>query len=155
MPKLVGYNTNLAAEFYVLSVLHRKGISASLTLGNRKAIDIVVETPDRTITIDVKGMASRTNWPLDNFDSEMRLNHYVALASFNNKIADHTKLPTVYLVPAVDIPKFFYTNPKGTRRTIQFSKMRDNGSQYLEAWGSLELPAKSIVKVRRRARLNP
>jgi hypothetical protein len=65
MPKQDGYNTNLAAEFHVLSVLHRLGFHASLTLGNRKAIDIVVETETRTLTIDVKGMASRTNWPLE------------------------------------------------------------------------------------------
>ena len=36
------YNTNLAAEFYVLSVLHRLGAEANLTLGNKKAVDIVV-----------------------------------------------------------------------------------------------------------------
>lgn len=138
MTKDFGYNTGLAAEFYVLSVLHRKGLSASMTLGNRKAIDIVVESPDRTITIDVKGMASRTNWPLDNFSSERRENHYIALVTFNNKIRDHSVQPTVYLVPAADIPRFFYINPKGNRRTIQFSRMRDQGSQYLEAWSAFE-----------------
>jgi hypothetical protein len=143
MPKQVGYNTNLAAEFYVLSVLHRVGLSASLTLGNRKAIDIVVETDDRTITIDVKGMASRTNWPLDNFKSKDRGNHYIALVSFNNKIQDPSVLPTVYLVPAKDIPKFFYFNPKGTRQTIQFSTMRNQGSRYLEAWSSLAKPPRA------------
>ena len=137
MLKQVGYNTNLAAEFYVLSVLHRLGLSASLTLGNRKAIDIIVETEDRTVTIDVKGMASRTNWPIDNFKSKDRSNHYLALVSFNNKIHDPSVLPTVYLVPAKDIPKFFYFNPKGTRQTIQFSTMRAQGSQYHEAWLSL------------------
>jgi hypothetical protein len=29
------YNTNLAAEFYVLSMLHRFGEDAALTLGNK------------------------------------------------------------------------------------------------------------------------
>ena len=136
MPKDLGYNTGLAAEFYVLSVLHRKGFNASLTLGNRKAIDIVVESLDRTVTIDVKGMVSRTNWPLDNFTSATRVNHYIALVTFNNRIKDHTVRPTVYLVPAADIPQFFYVNPKGNRRTIQFSRMRDEGSKYLENWDS-------------------
>ncbi len=36
------YNTNLASEFYVLSMLHRLGADASLTLGNKKAVDIIV-----------------------------------------------------------------------------------------------------------------
>ena len=134
MPNQNGYNTNLAAEFYVLSVLHRLGYSASLTLGNRKAIDIVVETDDRTITIDVKGMASRTNWPLDNFKSKDRKNHYIALVSFNGKIDDVSVAPTVYVVPALDIPNFLYGNPKGTRISIPFNKIRDGGKKYLEAW---------------------
>jgi hypothetical protein len=33
------YNTNLAAEFYVLSILHRLGFDATMTLGNKKAVD--------------------------------------------------------------------------------------------------------------------
>jgi hypothetical protein len=51
------YNTNLAAEFYVLSMLHRLGADAGLTLGNKKAVDIVV-TRERGVsrTIDVKGV---------------------------------------------------------------------------------------------------
>jgi hypothetical protein len=36
------YDTNLAAEFYVLSALHRLGLSATLTLGNKKSVDIVI-----------------------------------------------------------------------------------------------------------------
>jgi hypothetical protein len=135
-----GYNTSLAAEFYVLSVLHRLGFHASLTLGNRKAIDIVVETETRTLSIDVKGMASRTNWPLDNFESENRPNHFIALVSFNNKIRDPSAVPTVFLVPARDVPTFFYTNPKGNRRTIPFRTMRDKGQKYRDAWHFLTDP---------------
>ncbi|MCX7735386.1 MAG: hypothetical protein N2319_01620 [Candidatus Kapabacteria bacterium] len=51
-----GYNTNLAAEFYVLSILYRLGINAHLTLGNKKSVDIVVENDKGLITIDVKGL---------------------------------------------------------------------------------------------------
>jgi hypothetical protein len=36
------YNTNLAAEFYVLSVLHRLGTAATVTLGSKKSVDIAV-----------------------------------------------------------------------------------------------------------------
>ncbi len=31
-----GHNTNLAAEFYILSMLYRLGINTHLTLGNKK-----------------------------------------------------------------------------------------------------------------------
>ena len=42
---MTNYNTNLASEFYVLSMLHRLGSDASLTLGNKKSVDIVKNEP--------------------------------------------------------------------------------------------------------------
>ena len=138
MGNAVAYNTNLAAEFYVLSVLHRIGLDASITLGNRKAIDIVVESRGKVLTIDVKGMAGRTNWPMDNFKSADTPNHFVAFVSFNNKIGDPSVPPTTYIVPAKEVSKYFYHNPKGTRQVVRFGLLRDNGSKYLEAWKTLK-----------------
>jgi hypothetical protein len=138
MAKTVGYNTNLAAEFYVLSVLHRLGVNASITLGNRKAIDIVVESGGKVLAIDVKGMAGRTNWPMDNFKSGSALNHYVVFVSFNNKIDDPSVLPTTFVVPAKEVSKYYYRNPKGNRRVVPYRKLRDNGEKYLEAWHMLK-----------------
>lgn len=52
------YNTNLAAEFYVLSILHRLGAEAILTLGNKKSVDVVVvRASGDVVTVDVKGLA--------------------------------------------------------------------------------------------------
>ena len=39
---MAAYNTNLAGEFFILSVLYRLGADANLTLGNKKSVDIVV-----------------------------------------------------------------------------------------------------------------
>ncbi|MDH5821547.1 hypothetical protein QFW77_00870 [Luteimonas sp. RD2P54] len=56
-----GYNTNLAAEFYVLSTFYRLGTDANLTLGNKKSVDIVViRGAGDSLTIDVKGLAGTT-----------------------------------------------------------------------------------------------
>jgi hypothetical protein len=58
-----GYNTNLASEFYVLSMLYRLGFDANLTLGNKKSVDIaVVLGPGRAITVDVKAVAGKMDW---------------------------------------------------------------------------------------------
>lgn len=60
------YNTNLASEFYVLSMLYRIGAEASLTLG-KKTVDIIVSLSDsKTLTIGVKGLAGPYDWPADN-----------------------------------------------------------------------------------------
>jgi len=57
-----GYDTNLASEFYVMFVLHRLGCNATITLGNKKAIDIVVTRgAGEAVTIDVKAVAGKTD----------------------------------------------------------------------------------------------
>ena len=58
MPDRPGYNTNLAAEFFVLSCLHRIGMEAYLTLGNKKAVDILAaRSTEEIIRIAVKAVA--------------------------------------------------------------------------------------------------
>jgi hypothetical protein len=132
-----GYNTNLAAEYYVLSVLYRKGFNAYLTLGNKKAIDIVIDHGTRTTTIDVKGMVSKTLWPMDNF-SGGRNNHWIALVTFQNRIDDHTVIPQTFILPSSKVRNFLYRNPKGTRKGIRHAAMRTRGKKYLEAWHLLK-----------------
>jgi hypothetical protein len=68
--KKTNYNTNLASEYLILSMLYRLGLDAYITLGNKKSIDIIVKNRNRTITIDVKGLAGKTGFPLDNFNHE-------------------------------------------------------------------------------------
>ena len=58
-----GYNTNRASEYYVLSVLYRLDLNAYLTLGNKKAIDTVIDFGDRLCTVDVKGLAGKHSGP--------------------------------------------------------------------------------------------
>src|SRR3990172_7500083 len=70
------YNTNLASEYYVLACLHRLGATANLTLGNKKGVDIVVvRDAGDAVTVEVKGVADKYEWPADNLVSanpEMR-----------------------------------------------------------------------------------
>lgn len=80
---MTGYNTNLAAEFYILSMLHRLGADATLTLGNKKGVDIVVvRDSGDAVTIDVKGVAKRYDWPAGNAQSPRPERHFIVLVSF-------------------------------------------------------------------------
>lgn len=133
----LGYNTNLAAEYYVLSILYRKGLNAYLTLGNKKAIDIVIDHGRRTSTIDVKGMIGKTLWPMDNY-SGSRKNHYIALVTFLNHMEDHSVLPQTYIIPSSKVKAFFYHNPKGTRQGVNLSELRKRGAKYLENWKQIK-----------------
>ena len=70
---------------------------------------------------------------MDNF-SGAKLNLFIVLVSFLNKIADSGMLPETYIIPSSVVRRFLYQNPKRTRRGIQRSMFKEKGKQYLEAW---------------------
>ena len=132
------YNTNLASEFWVLSVLHRLGAEAYLTLGNKKSVDIVVvRESGNVVTIDVKGLAGRTSWPVDNV-KKVAKDHFLVFVSFLGKIAEHTLLPEVYVVPSKRLAPLVYHSPNGKRQVLPLSRMRKAGSEFRDAWESLK-----------------
>lgn len=136
------YNTNLAAEFYVLSMLHRLGADAALTLGNKKGVDIMVaRAAGEAVTVEVKGVAKRYDWPAGNIQSPHPERHFVVLVSFEGQIADPTVAPRCWVVPLPDLEP--YLHQYGTRLDVLQSSMQENGEQFENAWTLItgELPA--------------
>jgi len=144
MPEKPEYNTNLAAEYHVMSILHRQGMPAFLSVGNKKAIDILIEDGPNSFTmVDVKGLAGKSNWPVDNvkFTSDR---HFLVLVCFNGKIANPDVVPEVYVVPATpeNRDKLVYDAPGG-RSVIPLGRMRKpkHKKAFGNAWGLLRLTA--------------
>jgi transposase-like protein len=136
--KVYPYNTNLASEYYVLSMLYRKGFDAHLTLGNKKSVDIIIEKENgELLTIDVKGLAGKTCWPMDNFKKEQK-NHFIVLVSFLNHIASHDFNPECWILPSKEARNLFYINPKGNRQVIDRHKIVREGQKYLNNWESIK-----------------
>ena len=137
---LKGYNTNLASEYYVLSMLYRQGFDAYITLGNKKGIDIILNlNNEKQITIDVKGLQGTTLFPLDNVDDEAKKpNHYVVFLSFLNKMSDPLVLPEIYVLPHNDLKELMYHNPKGNRKGINLSTLRSKAEDYRNNWEILK-----------------
>jgi hypothetical protein len=128
-----GYNTNLAAEFYVLSVLHRLGTDAVLTLGNKKSVDIaVVRAAGDSITVDVKGLAGTTAWPVDNV-KEPRAGHFLVFVCYGGKISNTEVLPEVWVIPSNSLEPYVYISLQG-RRVVQRSKLNKEAEQFKNAW---------------------
>jgi hypothetical protein len=130
------YNTNLAAEFYVLSMLHRLGADAALTLGNKKAVDIIVANENRTVsTIEVKGLVKRFDWPADNIHSFQDIQHFYVLVSFEGKITDPLSPPSAWIIPANDLTRFIrkYT----TRIVISRAAVQAEGQRFFHAWSKI------------------
>ena len=127
------YNTNLAAEFWVLSMLHRLGTNAVLTLGNRKAVDILI-TGDGTAfkTVDVKGLERQYDWPADNIRLPVLSNHFYVFLTFDGKISDPKHAPSVWIIPGNKVEQFII--PYKTRKVVSRSRVLHEGGQYKEAW---------------------
>jgi len=129
----VPYNTNLAAEFWVLSALYRFGVEAHLTLGNKKSIDILIVRNSRTIcTVDVKGLADRYDWPADNIKVLNNPNHFYIFLSFEGKISDPLASPSVWIIPSNQLEPFI--KPYKTRVVVSRALVKRDGSKFKNAW---------------------
>jgi hypothetical protein len=127
------YNTNLAAEFHVLSLLHRLGADAALSLGNKKAVDItVVRGEGEAVTIDVKGVAGQFDWPADNVKVPDHDRHFLALVCFEGRIADPEQLPSVWVVPVRELAPLLRTYK--TRVVVSRAAVRAVSEKYRQAW---------------------
>lgn len=130
--KITPYNTNLAAEFWVLSALHRLNIEALLTLGNKKAVDILVRRGSTIYTVDVKGLAKRYDWPADNITEFQNPNHVYILLTFNGNISDPLAIPSVWVIPSNKLAPFIKRYQ--TRSVISRSLVVNNGAEFHNNW---------------------
>lgn len=135
-----GYNTNLASEYYVLATLYRLGFDAYITLGNKKGIDIILNLNDeRQLTIDVKGLQGTTLFPLDNINEDAdKPHHFIVFLSFINKMDDISVVPEMFVIPHNKIKDFLYQNPKGNRKGINLSMLRNSVNEYKNNWNQLK-----------------
>ena len=126
-------NTNLAAEFHALSCLHRIGIDAFLTIGNKKACDIVAIRSDRqSVSIEVKSVAGPHDWRAGNLETTNPASHFVVLISYNNEIRVTQKPPSVWVFPYPDLMPLI-RNYSGTRN-VNRKAVLATGEKYLDAW---------------------
>jgi hypothetical protein len=133
--KRSGYGTNLASEFYVMSMLHRLGLNANLTLGNQKAVDIVVvRAPGDVITIDVKAVAGSVDWLVGSPEPQARAGHYVVLLTYDGKLADWQYRPRAWVLPHNDfLPLVKSAKAPSTMRFVSRSIVTKL-TRYAENW---------------------
>jgi hypothetical protein len=132
-----GYNTNLASEFHVLSVLHRLGEEAHLTLGNKKSVDIfLIRKTGASVMVEVKGVAGKFDWPADNIHRQEGKLHFVVLISYEGRIHDPSAEPSVWVIPG-DLIGAFIKQYDG-RRVVSRAKLLKEGVQFKDGWKSLQ-----------------
>jgi len=90
---------DLAAKFFVLSALHRLGADATLSLGERDDVDIVIIN-DRTVTTaQVKTLTGGWRWHVE--DIHARENHFVIFVAFTSEISNPHVSPEVFVLPSI------------------------------------------------------
>lgn len=137
------YDTNLAAEFYILSCFHRLGFTANLTLGNKKGVDIVVaRQAGDAATVEVKGIAKKYDWPAGNLVAQYPQRHFVALVSFEGQI-DNPGMPAprVWIIPFPRIEAFLRSYK--TRVNVSRAAVLANAKEFENAWHLIEGAATS------------
>ena len=66
-----GFDTGIASEYLVLSMLYRLGVDAYMTLGNKKSVDIWIKNDDDfAIEIDVKSVREYDSIPVGNVEAK-------------------------------------------------------------------------------------
>ena len=96
------FNTGIAAEYFVLSQLHRLGLEAYISQGNKKAIDIrVIQEDGNPVSLDVKAVRGYSSLVVNNVVE--RKNHFVAFVIYNNKFEDVLTLPEIFIVPSSEV----------------------------------------------------
>jgi len=96
------YNTHLASEYLMMSLLCRAGKEAYLSLGNKKGVDIIVRTKKGSIcVIEVKGVNKRDDWIIGN-SGKLPIEHNLiyALFCFHGKIDELTSSADFWIIPS-------------------------------------------------------
>jgi hypothetical protein len=137
-----GYNTNLAAEFHMMSLLHRAGLNAYLSMGNKKGVDILIQKEDGSIQIiEVKGVAAKMDWMIGNNGTMPKApNLFFALVSYNGRIGDLELSPDFWLIPSTILAKKeeHAISKNGKTVFLRNKHIRENYERYRNTLRALE-----------------
>lgn len=107
----------LAAKFYVLSVLHRLGAEANLTFAQPDNVDItVVRQSGEAFTIDVKTLTGTVQWPIERLRA--RKHHFVVFILYKREWRDPKVVPDIYIWPSKNLQEFI-AGQKGTTISLE------------------------------------
>jgi hypothetical protein len=133
-----GYLTNIASEFFVVSLLSRLGLDASMTLGNKKQVDIVVTFEEgKAITIDVKAVANKDDWLLGDSPPKAKDGHFVILVGYEGHFAEPLIAPRVWVVPSRELARLTKVARNGNTHYVPRRALIEGGVRFENAWGLL------------------
>lgn len=145
-------NTNMASEFWFFSQLHRLGYEAYITLGNTKAIDIVVILKDKKrtrLTFDVKGKESFNQGTYQHLDRRVKPNHFYVFVGLQVKKNNNSKKIELcdpiecYLVESKDVHLFAHDWQAKGKYDVHFG-MEQNYLKYIHSKGKTKITKRAL-----------
>ncbi|MGM5630697.1 hypothetical protein O2K51_07305 [Apibacter raozihei] len=128
----------IACEYYVAGELSRLGYNVSITFGNTKSIDLLLEKNDFTIAIQVKGIQRTKSicWNLDK--TKVKSNILYVLVNLHADQID--KKPEFFVLTATEILEQFINSPKqGEKRTyLNYNRIKNN-LNFKNNWSKIDL----------------
>jgi hypothetical protein len=119
----------LAAKFYVLSVLHRLGAEANLTYAQPDNVDItVVRKSGEAFTIDVKTLTGTSQWPIEQFSA--RKHHFVVFIRFETQWRDTQVVPDLYIWASQRLKAFIARDKSKTLSLEEVASKLDPNSAW-------------------------
>ena len=148
MALLEKQQTGIACEYYVAGELSRMGYNVSLTFGNTKSIDLLVEKDDVTLAIQVKGI-QRTKSICWNFDkTKVKANILYVLVNLHADAIEEK--PEFYILTSKEMIENFRNTPtQGETRTyLDYKRIKDD-LEFKNNWEKIEavLNRKSSIDI--------
>ena len=137
MALLEKQQTGIACEYYVAGELSRMGYNVSLTFGNTKSIDLLVEKHDATLAIQVKGIQYTKSicW---NFDkTKVKPNILYVLVNLHADTMEEK--PEFFILTSQEMIENFKDTPtQGEKRTyLDYKRIKDD-LEFKNNWTKIE-----------------
>lgn len=115
------FNTGIASEYLILSLLYRAGAEAYISIGNKKSIDIrVIKSDGTSISVDVKSVRDYSSLVVNNIN--ISENHFIVFVIYKKKFDSLNLMPDIYILPSIKLlePNMI-TIYKNEKRVIKHS----------------------------------
>lgn len=132
--KLEKSQTGIASEFYVAGEMSRLGYNVTVTFGNTKSIDLLVEKDDKVFKVQVKGMQSTERSICWNVD-KTKITDGIYFVLVNLHVNDVKAKPEFFVLTGKEVMNLFKDTPKeGQKRTYLDYKKIKSLNIYQDRW---------------------
>lgn len=141
--KLEKNQSGIAGEFYAAGELSRLGYNVTVTFGNTKAVDLLIQKDRATFAIQVKSIQATKSicWNIDK--TKVIVDHYYVLVNLH---VDHPeRKPEFFVLTGPEVINLFKNTPKeGEKRAYLDYKALLKLELYQDRWGVFGQPSETV-----------